>query len=45
MAQSYEALNQQDKAIEFYKKAAAATSHNPAAALAVPLAKRKLASK
>jgi tetratricopeptide (TPR) repeat protein len=44
-AETYEALGEKDKAREFYTKAAAATGHNPAAAYAVPLAKRKLGIK
>jgi tetratricopeptide (TPR) repeat protein len=44
IAQTYEKLGDKDKAIEFYRKAAAAISHNPPAAYAVPLAKKKLAS-
>ncbi len=42
MAQTYEALGQKDQAMDFYRKAAAATAHNPATAYAVPLAKKKL---
>ncbi len=44
LAQTYEKLGEKDKAIEFYRKAAAAISHNPPAAYAVPFAKKKLAS-
>lgn len=44
-AQTYEALGQKDKAKEFYTKAASATGHNPAAAYAVPFAKKKLGLK
>lgn len=43
MAQSYEKLGQKDKAIEFYQKAGGALSHNPPAAYAVPLSKKRLA--
>jgi tetratricopeptide (TPR) repeat protein len=43
LAGTYEKLGDKEKAAEYYRKAAAATSHNPAAAYAVPLAKRKLA--
>jgi hypothetical protein len=44
IGQTYEKLGEKDKAIEFYCKAAGATSHNPAAAYAVPFSKKKLAS-
>jgi len=44
LAQTYEKLGQKDKAIELYKKAAAATSHNPPAAYAVPFSKKRLAA-
>jgi tetratricopeptide (TPR) repeat protein len=44
IAQTYEKLGDKDKAIEFYRMAAAAISHNPPAAYAVPFAKKKLAS-
>jgi tetratricopeptide (TPR) repeat protein len=44
LGQTYEALGQKDKAMEFYRKAATATGHNPAAAYAVPFAKKKLAA-
>ena len=44
IGQAYEKLGDKDKAIEFYSKAAGAISHNPAAAYAVPFAKKKLAS-
>ncbi len=42
MAQTYEKLGDKSKAVEFYRKAAAATAHNPTAAYAVPLARKKL---
>jgi len=43
MGQTYEKLGEKDKAIEFYRKASTASSHNPPAAYAVPLARKKLA--
>jgi tetratricopeptide (TPR) repeat protein len=42
-AQTYEALGDKDKAMEFYRKTSAATGHNPPAAYAVPFSKKKLA--
>lgn len=42
LAQTYEKLGEHDKALELYKKAAAARAHNPPAAYAVPFAKKKL---
>jgi tetratricopeptide (TPR) repeat protein len=44
IAQTYEKLGDKDKALEYYRKASTAIAHNPAAAYAVPLAKKKLAS-
>ncbi|HEY6946585.1 MAG TPA: tetratricopeptide repeat protein [Candidatus Acidoferrum sp.] len=44
LGQTYEELGERDKAIESYRKAAAALAHNPPAAYAVPFAKKKLAS-
>jgi tetratricopeptide (TPR) repeat protein len=44
LGQTYEKLGEKDKAIESYRKAAAATAHNPPAAYAVPLANKRLAS-
>ena len=43
IAQTYEKLGDKDKATEFYRKASTAIAHNPPAAYAVPLAKKKLA--
>jgi len=42
IGQTYEKLGEKDKALEYYRKASTAISHNPAAAYAVPFAKRKL---
>jgi tetratricopeptide (TPR) repeat protein len=42
MGQTYEKLGEKDKALESYRKASTAISHNPAAAYAVPFAKKKL---
>ena len=42
LGQTYERLGEKDKAIESYRKAAAAIAHNPPAAYAVPFAKKKL---
>ena len=44
LGQTYEKLGEKEKAIEFYRKAAAAISHNPPAAYAVPFATKKLTS-
>lgn len=44
LGQTYEKLGEKDKAIESYRKAAAATAHNPPAAYSVPFAKKRLAS-
>jgi len=44
IGQTYEKLGDKDKAIEFYGRASGAISHNPAAAYAVPLSKKKLAA-
>jgi tetratricopeptide (TPR) repeat protein len=44
MGQTYEKLGDKEKALEYYRKASTAIAHNPAAAYAVPLAKKKLAS-
>lgn len=45
IAQTYEKLGQKEKAMEFYRKAVQATSHNPPAAYARPLARKKLGMK
>jgi tetratricopeptide (TPR) repeat protein len=42
IGQTYEKLAEKDKAAEYYRKATAAISHNPAAAYAVPFSKKKL---
>jgi len=42
IAQSYEKSGEKEKAMEYYRKAASSPSHNPAAAYAVPFAKKKL---
>jgi tetratricopeptide (TPR) repeat protein len=44
IAQSYEKLGNKANAVEFYRKAAAALSHNPPAAYAVPFSRKKLAA-
>lgn len=44
IGQAYEKLGDKGKAIEFYGRASGAISHNPAAAYAVPLSKKKLAA-
>jgi tetratricopeptide (TPR) repeat protein len=44
VGQAYEMLRDKEKALEYYRKASTAIAHNPAAAYAVPLAKKKLAS-
>jgi tetratricopeptide (TPR) repeat protein len=44
VGRSYEKLGDKDKAVEFYRKAAAAISHNPPAAYAVPFSRKRLAS-
>jgi tetratricopeptide (TPR) repeat protein len=43
LAQTYEKLGDKGKAVEFYRKASAATAHNPPAAYAVPFSRKKLA--
>ena len=44
MGQTYEKLGDNEKALEYYRKASTAIAHNPAAAYAVPFAEKKLAS-
>jgi tetratricopeptide (TPR) repeat protein len=44
IGQTYEKLGVKDKAIESYRKASTAIAHNPGAAYAVPLSKKRLAS-
>lgn len=44
LGQTYEKLGDKDKALESYRKAGAATAHNPPTAYAVPFAKKRLAS-
>ena len=44
IGQTYEKLGDKEKALDYYRKASTAIAHNPAAAYAVPLAKKKLAS-
>ena len=44
IGQTYEKLGDKVRAVEFYRKAAAAIAHNPAAAYAVPFSKKRLAS-
>jgi tetratricopeptide (TPR) repeat protein len=42
IARTYEAMGDRDRALEFYRKAAAATAHSVPAAYAQPFARRKL---
>jgi tetratricopeptide (TPR) repeat protein len=42
LGQTYEKLGEKEKAMEFYRKASTTSSHNPPAAYAVPVAKKKL---
>jgi tetratricopeptide (TPR) repeat protein len=44
LGRTYEELGEKDKAVEWYRKAAAAISHNPPAAYAVPWSKKRLAA-
>jgi tetratricopeptide (TPR) repeat protein len=45
IGQTYEKLGQKEKAMDYYRKAVQVTSHNPPAAYARPLAKKKLGMK
>lgn len=45
MAQAHEKLGQKDEAMALYRKVAASTGHNPAAATAQPVARKKLAGR
>jgi len=42
IGQTYQKLDEKDKAFEYYSKASTAIAHNPAAAYAVPLARKNL---
>ena len=42
MGQAYEKVGEKGKAVEYYRKASMTAAHNPAAAYAVPLARKKL---
>jgi len=42
IGQTYEKLGDKERALEYYRKASTASSHNPPAAYAVPFAKKKL---
>lgn len=44
LGQTYERLGDKDKAVRYYRKAAAAIFHNPPAAYAVPYSKKRLAA-
>jgi tetratricopeptide (TPR) repeat protein len=44
LGQTYEKLNDTEKALEFYRRAAATTAHNPPAAFAQPFAKKRIAA-
>ena len=42
IGQTYEKLGNKEKAMEYYRKAASTTAHNPPAAYARPFATKKL---
>ena len=42
LGETYEKLGEKNKAVEYYRKASTASSHNPSAAYAVPFARKKL---
>ncbi|HUN61172.1 MAG TPA: tetratricopeptide repeat protein [Candidatus Sulfotelmatobacter sp.] len=44
LGQTYEKLGEKEKAMEYYRKAAGAISHNPPAAYAVPYSKSRLSA-
>jgi len=44
IGQTYEKLGDEEKSLEYYRKAATAIAHNPATAYAVPLARKTLVS-
>lgn len=44
LGQTYEKRGEKDKAVESYRKAAAAITHNPPSAYSVPFAKKRLAT-
>lgn len=44
LGEAYEKMEEKDKAVEYYRKASTASTHNPPAAYAVPLAKRALST-
>jgi tetratricopeptide (TPR) repeat protein len=44
IGQTYEKLGDDEKALDYYRKASTAITHNPTTAYAVPLAKKKVAS-
>ena len=44
VGQTYEKQGDKDKALEYYRKASTAIAHNPAAAYAVPFAKKRITS-
>jgi hypothetical protein len=42
IGRTYDKLGEKKKAVEYYRKASTAVSHSPAAAYAIPFAKKKL---